>query len=184
MRTGLIAACLVMSTQLAFGQEPPGDERLTLSIPPAFELAHAAVTATGFVEEYGRVGETPETWTELITVQRFPGLALAPQVYAERVIERIASNCAGLRSVEPAPWPMSAYPAVSYTTICPHHPRTGLPSGGMALAVGGVDQMFVVQFHWMRDPSEADLRAARQMLETVVVCDTRRPDTPCPEPEG
>lgn len=189
MKPFLIAAALAALALPAAAQQGPSGERLLMSPPPGWT---PMPTQRGDKVATTRIlppGQTPENYSEMLTVQVYPGKEGDARGYVESVLAYSRANC---EQVGPSPVSeasINGYPMASVTVACTKGKSTG--AGGFALvqAIRGTDALYVVQRLWRGKPFSPDqpLPVPREMLQdwsafgrTVGLCDSRDNRHPCP----
>ena len=176
------ALTLVCATGAAAQGYSPG-ENLIVDIPPGFGLVTQTESADSAIEEYIPQNQTLQTWSDLITLQVFPGLGgTGPDAFLDRMAGAVAGECPGAEIGSVQPVGVGAYPSALFVVICPDSPRTEGIESFAAYAIGGLDRLYVVQYAWDRRPSPDDIAAAQMLFAGVLLCDTRRADASCPAP--
>jgi hypothetical protein len=174
---------LMLSSMLGLSALPAvAEETLRMTLPAGFGLSHAAEAGGDRLREYLPEGQTPESWREMISVQRFgAGAGQDPRAYLERVIAELRAVCPAGRAT-----PVNAAQDGPYVTAvammgCEASPRTGGTEVFVMRATSGREAMHVLQFAWTRDPSRDEVSAAMEVLSRALLCDTARAEAPCPE---
>jgi hypothetical protein len=122
-----------------------------------------------------------ENWSRLITVQIFHGHANAsPDAFADRLATGWKSACAGGQDQKVRDGNENGYPIVVWLYVCPLNPATHKPETMWLKAISGSDSLYAVQYAAREAPSKEMVTPAMEFLRQVMVCDTRRPDRPCP----
>lgn len=139
----------------AFGQEQR-DERLFVGVPDGWEKIFENLREDGSITEYVPIGETPENWSEMVTLQRYNGVLLDIPSYLDQVIQRFTDGCVVGRHDGPRPATESTYQAaVAYIECRGPDPAKAAP--GVMLksiefvaikAIQGREALYVVQRAW------------------------------------
>ena len=64
---------------------------------------------------------------------------------------------------------------------CPKNPGTGKPEITWFKALQGSDSFYMVQKAFKFAPSQEQISRWMGYLKSVMVCDSRRPESPCPQ---
>ena len=156
-------------------------ENLLTSIPPGFKVGSSGHNATGEIQEWTPAGETVDNWSSLITVQIFHTLKGAnPQAFIGRIAAGWRSACPGGTAIDIQEGVENGYGYSFWSLSCPLNPATGKPENMWAKAISGTDALYSVQYAARRPPTRELTITSAKFLRQVQVCDTRRPDRPCP----
>ncbi|MGP1358077.1 hypothetical protein [Roseicyclus sp.] len=174
--TGALAVALTLA-----GGAAMAEEGLRAGLPEGFVLGFSAGEGGDMIREYLRAGETLEAWSDLVTVQRFAGLAgVDPLAYVEAVAANLREVCPDARVTPPDATMAGPYRSAAIMARCPVSPRTGATEVFAMRAFAGAQAMHVVQYAWTRDPDPAEIDAAIAFISDAVLCDPTRSDAPCP----
>ena len=98
--------------------------------------------------------------------------------YLEFDVNLARSKCSAVEREVVAEAPANGYLSATWHTRC--ELGEGRIRSILQKAIQGQDSFYLVKRIWPDPPTRADYTAWREYLETVVVCDTRRPGS-CPE---
>ncbi|HYE01212.1 MAG TPA: hypothetical protein VEH84_17640 [Alphaproteobacteria bacterium] len=181
----LLAALLAPSAAPARTVE---GEELLFAPPAGWSVAARQSTPQLRVAVMLPAGQTLSAWTEMIAVQIHPGLRDDPAAFVGRIQAEFARRCATAVSHPPLVERVKDYPTAVALLEC--RGRADAPeaeAATMVKAVQGRDHLFVVQRSWQgraegpgnpaRD--EAAGAAWRGFMQSVEVCDGRRPELGC-----
>jgi len=118
-------------------------------------------------------GQTVQDWRQMVTTQRFRGLAVrtTPAAYAQTVIDGMARACPGGRTTKPRAYPISGYKAVRFRADCPSNPAAGgTPETFLFLAIAGRTDMHVKQVAFRGGLGPSDLSWAERFISGVALC--------------
>jgi hypothetical protein len=176
MRPGALALAVILACKGA-----SAEEGLRVGLPEGFILGFADGDGRDMIREYLRAGETLQNWTDLVTVQRFSGLAgVDPLAYVDAVAANLRDVCPDARVTPPDATMAGPYRSAAIMARCPVSPRTGGSEVFAMRAFAGVQAMHVVQYAFTRDPNRAEIDAAIALISDAVLCDLARADAPCP----
>jgi hypothetical protein len=173
MLTGLVVAAAMQS---AAAPEWIGRTEL-----PGFVEAHRVERPHGMIVEWVPEGETVQSWTRIITVQRFGEAATRqrPHDVIGNMAEGLPASCPGGVSGAVERLRVSGRPAARFRADCARNPGTGLPETLFALAVAGERDMHMFQIAFRRVPSADDVRWAEQHLASAALCTERSREAVC-----
>lgn len=156
-------------------------EEIRLTLPQTFVPAPPE-DPPGPTRGYLPADQQIETWTDLVTVQRFETLAgMDPAEFFRRIERVVAQACPDAEFGPVDVVDGGAIPTAQMMVVCPSRP----PEGGMEIFVqrvfSGREALHIVQYHWKRQPSEDEIAASLALLSEAVICDPRRAEIPCPD---
>lgn len=189
-RKSMILAALVSSLAMvpAFAQSPQG-ELLLINPPSDWTALPTQKNETMSLTRMLPPGQTEADWSEMITVQIYPGSDITPRNFVENVISYSRANCeaAGAGSVNESL--VNNYPFAAVSVTCTKGNTSGKGSVVMVQSLRGRDALYVVQHQW-RGPA-FNRGEAPAIPKTIVqgwrefgmgLCDTRAPERhPCPK---
>lgn len=157
----------------------PHGERIGQDVLADFVLDHRVAGGGNLIEERVPIGESVRSWTKMVTLQRFAGVAARRSAadYLEQIRVSLPSSCPGARTTPLAARQVDGRRAAAFRADCPRNPATSLPETFFMLAVEGAQDMHVVQVAFRRVPSEQDVVWAERHLDSVALCEAgdRRP---------
>ncbi len=158
------------------------DENLLVSLPQGFKVGTNQSRAGLIMQEWVPAGETVQNWTEMVTVQIFQKRPdIDPAQFLGLMEKQWAGACKGSSATPVSVSKVNGYTAATILLRCPLLAQTGKPETTMFRAIKGNDSFYLVQRAVRSVPDEARLQQVRQYLETVSLCDTRRPAHACPK---
>jgi hypothetical protein len=157
-------------------------EEVRLTLPPGFVPAPRPEETVGTMRGYLPADQQIESWTDLLTVQRFENLAgMDPEEFFRR-IERVVMQACPDAEFGPIDLVRGGpYRSARMMVVCPSRPPEGGMETFMQRVFSGREAFHVVQYHWKRQPSEEEIAASLAVLSEAVVCDPGRAETPCPD---
>lgn len=158
------------------------DENLLLSAPAGFKVGYQASNGKEDMVEYVPTAETVDDWTKMVTVQVFHDTSNAdPETFAARVGDAWKSSCTGGEATKLATGAENGYPIAVWAYSCTLNPETSKPESMWLKVTSGGDALYSVQYAYRLEATEELATPALDYLHTVMVCDTRRTDRPCPK---
>jgi hypothetical protein len=151
--------------------QTPTTERLVSPAVPGFIIGYqAANTQQSILEEVPR-GESVQSWTRMITTQRFVGLARRATVaqYAQNIMNAVPRSCPGAVTSPLSSLTVSGRPAVRFQLDCPRS-AGGKPETFILLAVAGASDIHVKQVAWRGGTTPAGLTWGRTLLAATAYC--------------
>ena len=128
--------------------------------------------------------ETANNWTEVVITKIFFGLKAAELMgYQEFSAKKLAATCKNSEVKTLSNGEENGYPFSVWQQICPLNSLTGKFEKGLFKAIKGNDSFYVVEKTFRFDPPEEKVSQWMEHLKTIIVCDTRAPDHPCPKLE-
>jgi hypothetical protein len=162
---------------------------LLLAQPPAGWVETAALQTPNLrMAEYGPPVE-PDGVVERVTLEAQPGTPLPdPIEFVLAVARDLGARCRRLEDVNVSSGLENGYPTSVRLIICREFRDTPQGQVVMAKAIQGNEQFYVITRRRLTAPVAADTPplTAQEMaewaayLKGVGVCDTRRPEHPCP----
>ncbi|MCU4653168.1 hypothetical protein N8I71_10015 [Roseibacterium sp. SDUM158016] len=166
---------------LAPAQSLPEGEHLLAPVPQGFVLGHEGEDATGLLQEFVPAGERVEDWSQMMTVRVLRQIGgTHPVAWHNNLVELLLQVCPTATAQEVAGGEEQGTPFHLILVGCPASPATGGEEWFLSKAMGGRDALYNVQGAWRGPATEALVTAWAGHLRTVLVCDTRRADAPCP----
>ena len=155
---GLGLALLVLSTPILARPAFAG-EQLFVGIPEGWDEAWRHEQGNQAIVEYLPSGRSVSDWVEMITLQEFPGAAVDPLQYLDKVVAAFGDGCQAVRHEGPRASEENGYPvALAYMECKGPDPTKAAP--GVVLknieflaikAIQGVKALHVVQRAWHGD---------------------------------
>jgi hypothetical protein len=156
------------------------NENLLVAIPPGYKIEFQDKKNNMQMTEMVPAGQTVNDWTEMVTVQIFFGLKVAPELFRKRIENGWFEACFDGQS-EPLPTALeNGYPSLIWVLSCPRNPKTGKPELTWFKAVAGNDSFYVVQKAFKFAPSQEETTRWVAYLKSATVCDSRKAEHPCP----
>lgn len=160
------------------------DENLLQNLPKGYK--------TDFQNRRDNVGmsvmlpeaETGKNWTEVVITKIFFGLKAAElKGYQEFSAKNLASTCKNSEVKTISNGEENGYPFSIWQQICPLSSSSGKFEKGLFKAIKGNDSFYVVEKTFRFDPPDEKTSQWMEHLRTVIVCDTRAANHPCPKLE-
>ena len=174
------AAICVWSTSIVVAGTLQNENLLT-SLPPGFHEGFHDINPRKVFVEYVPAGETVQSWTKMITTQIMRDLKnFDAERWSSGLAERWKKGCPGGEANRMLGTTENGYPVSIWLYTCPLNPATQKPETMWAKVFSGADAFYNVQVAY-RSAISKDLTApTMDILRKAMVCDTRRPDRPCP----
>lgn len=158
------------------------DENLLVQLPDGFKSGYTASNGKEDMAEYVPTAETVDDWSRMVTVQIFHDAKNAdPDGFAGNLAKGWTSACPGGAAQKSTAGVENGYPFALWAYSCPLNPETNKPENMFLKVTSGADALYSVQYAYRREASKELVQPAIDYLKTVVVCDTRRDDRPCPK---
>lgn len=158
------------------------DENLLTTMPSGFKTGYSASNGKEDMMEYVPSTETVEDWTKMVTVQVFHDAKdVDPDAFAANIADGWKSSCTGGDAEKITTGVENGYPIAVWAYDCALNPETNKPESMWLKVTSGGDALYSVQYAY-RAKATGDLATlALDYLHSVMVCDTRRSDRPCPK---
>lgn len=155
-----------------------GANRLVAPALPGFLVGFEASGGGETIREEVPTGETVQTWTRLVTTQRFEGLASSVTLptYLANIGASVKVDCAGAMVADMPVSARNGHPAAQIRVDCPRVPSTGKPETFIMLAIADGRDVYVKQVAFRRVPTAEDIRWGETFLAAVTLC--------APDPNG
>jgi hypothetical protein len=161
------------------------DENLLAPLPAGFKVGYHESKGGMVIQEFVPANETVENWSEMVTAQIFLGQHDFDGVRVLGIIEQEwVKACPASKPNAISTARVNGYAAWNLFLQCPLLASTGKPETTFFRAVKGNDSFYIVQRAARSMPGQAQLNAMSQYLDTTTVCDTRKPEHPCPDLKG
>jgi hypothetical protein len=157
------------------------NETLLVALPPGYKVDFQQKNDKMSISEMVPAAENVRAWTEMVTVQVFFGLRIAPEQFRARMEKMWGDSCSGSTFKTVASEPANGYPALVWIQTCPLNKQTGKPEITWMKAIRGNDSLYLVQKAFKFAPSAEQVTTWTQYLRGVAVCDTRLADRACPK---
>jgi hypothetical protein len=180
-RAGTLAAAAFLILAAATARAELENENLLVTLPPGYKVDFQQNNDKMMISEMVPSAENVNAWTEMVTVQVFFGLKIAPEQFRARMEKLWSGSCANSQFNTVDKGVENGYPALVWIQNCPLNKQTGKPEITWFKAVRGNDSLYLVQKAFKFMPSEEQVTTWMQYLRGVAVCDSRRPDRACPK---
>lgn len=165
-------ALSILAIPLVAVAQPASREQLVAPALPGFVVGHDVSNERGGIREEVPRGETVQAWTQMVTTQRFAGLARIkpPTAYVRDSLAGLPRACPGARMSPIGATQVSGRPAARVQVDCPRS-AGGRPETFILLAVSGPSgDMHVKQVAWRGGTTPQGLAWGRSFLARVVLC--------------
>lgn len=174
-------ACLALSV-LALGAAHAGDERFPIGVPEGFTIGHEQTLGPQRIIEMVPEGENVQQWTRMITVLTVRDL---PRERMRGIADGVAAGwveaCPGGRTTPIVDGEDNRYPTLRYSMHCPLLQATGKPENTWVKMVAGREALYVVQFAFRSEPTDAQVEEATSLFDVFQLCDLKRAEHACPD---
>lgn len=162
------------------------NENLTQVLPGGFRLASQSRLNGVNLQAWVPQAQSLDNWTEMVTTQIFVGRKdMDPVQFIEALQQPWLVECGG--GGEPnmvTPALANGYLSATLFLHCMIKPSTGRPETTFFKAIKGDDSFYFIQLTYRRDLTKDQVAQAGRYLDTFNVCDTRQPQSPCPDLKG
>ncbi len=159
------------------------NEKFIAPLPAGFKIGAASAPPHQRVVEAVPQSETVESWTRMVTFQVVFGLKTAdPDQIPTGMSKLWVSGCPGGAATKLSGAVERGYPSSLWMFACPLNRATGKPETTWMKTLSGADSTYSAQYAFRSQAGDGGRAAALSYLAGVFVCDTRKPDRPCPSP--
>ncbi len=159
-------------------------ENLLVSIPGDYILGNSGKNGDVLLSEFVRRGESVENWSELLTVTvnlgHFDGKHMAPSAYETMMKGMWEKSCPDSSFRELGTSEQNGYKASLFMLSCKTADARGRPEYTLFKALAGNDSFYTVQKAFHFKPTRQQINSWLDFLKDVRICDSRRPEAPCP----
>lgn len=160
------------------------DENLLQNLPTGYKVDFQTKQGNMIMTEMVPQSESVKNWSEMITTQIFLGLKNAtPENFQAYMQKTWGDSCKGAEVASVTKGEENGYPFSIWIQSCPLNQSTGKPEKTWFKAIKGNDSFYVVQKAFKFDPSNEQVTQWMKYFRSVMVCDTRLTDRPCPKLE-
>ncbi|GLQ93036.1 hypothetical protein [Dyella acidisoli] len=161
-------------------------ENILQVLPKDFEVANQQspnhITLTEMIPK----GETVDHWTQMVTTQIFHGIddpAFYPY-YKKQTGDRFEQACdvSNSESFTELDGEENGYPVHLWLASCKFKNPRQAPEITLFKFIQGNDAAYVVQLATHYEPTDEQMNESMKYLAKVLVCDTRRKESPCSMP--
>lgn len=157
-------------------------ENLLVALPPGFKVGAQGSRNDMNMQEWIPQGETVENWSEMVTVQVFKRRDLEPGPYLKDMQAMWSRACPNSSATSITVGKVNGYAMATVMLQCPLLASTGKPETTVFKAIKGNDSFYLVQRATRSAATPDQLQRAKQYIDGITVCDTRRPAQPCKMP--
>lgn len=178
----ILAALAVMTLPgAASAQEKLDAENLLVGVPDGFIVGDKAEDGKGLVAaEFIPKGETVQDWTSMITVEVFRGAPFGRDKFAQHLKDGWEGACKDSKVEKLGEGRVNGYRYSAWYFGCPLNPQTNKPESMWLKAIRGNDAFYAIQYSFRALPTDQFKAIADKYLGAASVCDTRKPEHPCP----
>jgi hypothetical protein len=157
------------------------DENLIVALPHGFMVGANSSHDGMETQEWVRLSEKIDNWSELITVQIFYGKHYEPAQFIRDIGGHWLTACPGSKPNTINNGEANGYKVSMVLLQCSLNPVSNKPETTLFRAIKGNDSFYIVQWAIRFDASQEKIANMAKFLGTVNVCDTRTNGHPCPE---
>src|SRR5262249_10340799 len=152
-----------------------------VSPPPGFKVGFQDSRNGVSIQEWVPQGETVQNWSEMVTVQLFRSRRdLEPRAMIDTIQQGSLKACTSSTPAAIVVVQANGYESATMVLRCPLNGETGRPETTAFRAIRGRDSFYMVQRAVRCVPDASQLERMASYLTNVSVCDTRSPQSPCP----
>jgi hypothetical protein len=150
-------------------------------IVPGFVVGFEQGNGQQSILEQVPKGETVDSWTRMLTSQRFIGRSAdpGPTQMLVNIQGLLRRACPGGTTTSITELTVSGQPAARMRSDCPRNPDTGKPETFFIIAFAGANDLFSEQVAFRRVPTQADVSFAEDVLNSVQWCSTGSTSPAC-----
>lgn len=175
-------AGLVLCAAGSAAQAQLKDENLLAAMPAGFKVATHQERDRIVFQEWIPANETLADWSEIVTVQIVLGRGdVDGGKYLAGIRQGWLKACPETRPNEIAGGKANGYAIWTLMLQCPRLAATGKPETTLFRSFAGRDSFYSVQRSARAMPDAAQLARMTAYIESVIVCDTRSVEHPCPD---
>lgn len=166
-------------------------ERLIMTPPQGWQIHGSAAGQNSITKQMFPPGQSPEKWSEMMTVQVIADGHADPRDYIQRVVEASRNNCEASGPSPVSEAQTNGYPVATLTVTCTKGRQTGLGGLVAVKAIRGNAALYVIERIWRGQPFERNeiapvpndmLQEWAGFLRNVSACDNADPARhPCPK---
>ena len=146
-------------------------ERLVSPALDGFVTGFQAANAEQSILEEVPQGETVDSWTVLVTTQRFTVANAALSIFTDSFFGGLRAACPDATFTDPEHFEHFGKPALMFSADCPNSPMSGGREQMTVLAISGVEALHVKQVSF-RPGYAGDTGWTRDFLLGTRVCQT------------
>lgn len=179
---GIVAAMALAMP--AYGANKPDrhpGEILARGAPLGFKSVFSETRNGTSVQEFVPKTDSLKNWTSMVTIQAFKASPdLKPGKFLIEFGEKYAAVCPALSHTNVLNGSANGYKVSLLAIQCPQNPTTGKPENLYVRAIQGDDSFYSIQYAYDHPLTPDEKVALGEYLESVIVCDVRKPEHPCP----
>ena len=180
-------ACLLLSLVLGFPSPCLAEltgENLLQNLPNGYKVDFQTKQGNMVLTEMVPRAETAKNWTEMLTTQIFLGMKNAtPEQFQVQMAKSWLAACKGGEIASITKGEENGYAFSIWLQTCPLNQSTGKPENTWFKAIKGNDSFYLVQKAFKFAPSKEQVTQWMRYFRSIMVCDTRLADRPCPKLE-
>lgn len=158
------------------------NENLLQNLPQGYKIDFQTEKGNMRMTEIVPEAETVDNWTEMVTTQIFLGMKdKTPEQFQSTMAKSWAAACKDSSIAPITNGEENGYAFSLWLQVCPINQATGKPEKTWLKAIKGNDSFYVVQKAFKFNPSEQQIVEWMQYFRSIMVCDTRHAEHPCPK---
>ena len=174
-------ACVISSPTWTANQK--GQEVVIAATPSGYqagvETKFETKTDKGIVKSFYPKGESPNHWTERLSLEVFLGLIdHTPSVF-QKAIQGPSENCKDGKVISSSVGQDDGYAFAMWSETCAGS-SAGKTEFRFNKVIQGHDNLYMITRSFQFAPSEAQTQQFQSYLASVKVCDSKRSGQPCP----
>jgi hypothetical protein len=168
---------------------PGGDgEAVTIRMPQGWILANRGERDGIAVLEWIPSGQTLTGWTDIITLQRLPGITdVAPAEMLDRMVTDYRRACADMITGTRTVTAIANFPVAVHLVACPDYAATRQSEITLFTGIAGENSFYLLQRAWRRAPfqgrdvplTDAEMQEGGRQIGDVSACRLGDPAAPC-----
>lgn len=159
----------------------PASETLLQDLPAGYRIDAERQEENTVTADMVPEAETAMNWTEKVTTQIFLGMnRTTPEGFLTTLATAWLEACDDGTASRVGHGEENGYAFSIWAQTCPRNATTGKPEHTWFKAIRGNDAFYLVQKSFRFDPTDEQIRASIEYFRSVMVCDARLADRPCP----
>lgn len=170
-------ACVESSA--TWTQNQKGQEILLAAIPSGYQVGAQTKTDKVIAQHLYPKGESPNKWTERLSLESFPELFDHTPTQFQKAIQGPSDTCKDGKVISTSVGEQDGYAFSLWTETCAGS-LAGKTEFRLNKAIQGHDSLYLVTKSFQSEPVEAQSQQWRSYLSSVKLCDSTRSSQPCP----
>ena len=170
-------ACVISSPTWTTNQK--GQEVVIAATPSGYKASDPIKTDKNVIQLLYPKGESPNNWTERLTLEAFPELIDHTPSAFQKAIQGPSENCKDGKVISSRVGQDDGYAFAVWSETCAGS-SAGKTEFRFNKVIQGHDNLYVITRSFQFAPSEAQTQQFQSYLASVKVCDSKRSGQPCP----